>query len=156
MVDKVYINLSPDGEEVAVTSPAQDPDIPNPKLIHNAIWVKAYNNLKEDDDTTEYVIKYEELMRNIFSEDPIHSDLIDKTDQSALGDRRLELLIERGSQKVSKNKATITKFSSLADVIDIIKTVVGVPLSNIIYTALPWAVVASCVEVSLSSVAMSQ
>ncbi|PWY84842.1 hypothetical protein BO70DRAFT_428442 [Aspergillus heteromorphus CBS 117.55] len=123
-----------------------------PTSIHNALWEKAYENLKKDSKTAEYMNEYEDIDSRDFLEESIDDTTSSRQANGRLpGDKRLRSIIEKGLHKVETKKRASERFSNVSNIIQHLKAFVDIPLTNIPQTALPWAVVSSTLEILIQA-----
>ncbi|XRM43127.1 hypothetical protein ABZX51_006329 [Aspergillus tubingensis] len=123
--------------------------------IHNALWNKAYSNLKQDPKKAKYVEAYERLVLAVFLDTPI-SDEAGEGDRkkpddprSNLGEERMKAIVAKGLARVEGSKKVMEKINDVSGVFTEVKAFLDIPLKNIPQTALPWAVISSTVDIQV-------
>lgn len=108
--------------------------------IHKALWEKAYSSLKSDKKKAEYVITYEELLSTVL----LNQNMADQ----GFGEDQMKEVIALGLKKIEKYKEAIDYSEGKLEAVKAIKSIIGIPLSNIPQIALPWAIISSTIDVS--------
>ncbi|PWY92330.1 WD40 repeat-like protein [Aspergillus heteromorphus CBS 117.55] len=121
-------------------------DEESPTTIHNALWRKAYGNLKEGPQTAKYIEEYEKLVDTVF----LAKDNDGKKDSASpaisMEESRLRLIVEQGLKKIEKSKSIIERSAKINDAITPVRNILDIPMKNLTQTALPWAVVTSSLD----------
>ena len=125
------------------------PDAQSKSPIHDALWFKAYTNLREDKDRVKYVEAYEQLVSERFVKQSAMEAPFPRVDQAlpAYEDQMKEI-IKESLKKVEKYKTALERTDNILGIVKSLKSILDTHLRNIPQTSLPWAVVSSTLDVS--------
>ncbi|KAH8423671.1 uncharacterized protein LDX57_001428 [Aspergillus melleus] len=124
----------------------------SPAAIHNDLWYRAYNSLKEDPERLRYIEEYEKLLSTLSEDGLVQTSTPDNGNDPippaiSLDESRLRLVIEKGLEKTERSKTLIEKSNKVKDAIAPIREILNIPMKNLDQTALPWAVVTSSLDI---------
>ncbi|KAK1140895.1 hypothetical protein N8T08_009768 [Aspergillus melleus] len=124
----------------------------SPAAIHNDLWYRAYNSVKEDPERLRYIEEYEKLLSTLSGDGLVQTPTPDNGNDPippaiSLDESRLRLVIEKGLEKIEKSKTLIEKSNKVKDAIAPIREILNIPMKNLDQTALPWAIATSSLDI---------
>ncbi|KAK1139236.1 hypothetical protein N8T08_001166 [Aspergillus melleus] len=123
------------------------PDAQSMSPIHDALWFKAYTNLREDKDRVKYVEAYEQLVSERFVKQSAMEAPFPRVDQPLpANEDQMKEIIKESLKKVEKYKTALERTDNVLGIVKSLKSILDTPLRNIPQTSLPWAVVSSTLD----------
>ncbi|PLB50904.1 hypothetical protein P170DRAFT_356241 [Aspergillus steynii IBT 23096] len=135
-------------KKVPIREPTSESDSTlNLSPIHEEIWRKAYQQLKQDSKQKKYVEIYEQLIAETFSGEGTEHLASATHGSVSPGEVQLSTVIEKGQEKIKKYKRFIDSSSDIVTAIMPVKAILDIPLKNVPQTSLPWAVISSSIDI---------